>query len=91
MRRFAACLPLLLLGTGCVVWPAGGGPDAPPIPYGDAVALVDRGEAVFVDVRPREAYEEGHIPGALNLPAHEIEDRAAELRRLGRLPILYCG
>jgi rhodanese-related sulfurtransferase len=50
-----------------------------------------RGEAVIVDVRPREAYEAGHIPGALHVEALEIGARAAELRRLGRLPILYCG
>ena len=53
--------------------------------------MSERAEAVFVDVRHREAYEAGHIPGALHIDAAEIERRAAEVRRLGRLPILYCG
>ena len=46
---------------------------------------------MIVDVRPREAYESGHVPGALHIDALEIDARAAEVRRLGRLPILYCG
>ncbi len=28
----------------------------------------DRGTAIFVDVRPQEAYLEAHIPGAQNIP-----------------------
>jgi rhodanese-related sulfurtransferase len=46
---------------------------------------------VLIDVRAREAYAKGHIPGALNVPDREIEARAAEIRRMGRQPILYCG
>jgi len=85
---------VLLLGlasVGCVVWPAGSGPGAGPMSVAEALALRDGGQAVIVDVRPREAYEAGHIPGALHVEALEIDTRAAEIRRLGRLPILYCG
>jgi hydroxyacylglutathione hydrolase len=57
----------------------------------DALSMSERGQAVFVDVRSREAYAAGHIPGALHIDAAEIDARAAEVRRLGRLPILYCG
>lgn len=77
--------------AGCVVWPGGSGPAAGPMSTADALSLVARGAAVIVDVRSPEAYEAGHIPGALNIDSREIEARAAELRRLGRLPILYCG
>ena len=83
----AAALPAL----GCVVWPAGAGPGAAPMPLAEALSLSDRGVAVLIDVRSRDQYAEGHIPGALNIPGSQIEGRAGELRRLGRLPILYCG
>ncbi|HKZ31519.1 MAG TPA: rhodanese-like domain-containing protein [Vicinamibacteria bacterium] len=87
------CGPLLLVlaTAGCIVWPAGSGPGAAPIAAAEALARSERGEAVIVDVRPREAYEAGHVPGALHIEALEVEARAAEIRRLGRLPILYCG
>ena len=92
MTRSFRILPFLLLASaGCVVWPAGSGPGAPPIAAVDALSMAERGDAVFVDVRPPEAYTAGHIPGALHFDALEIDARAAELRRLGRLPILYCG
>jgi len=37
----------------------------------DAKALVDGG-AVIVDVRGREAFNSGHIPGAISAPLHEL-------------------
>ncbi len=43
------------------------------ISFREAVALVgDRG-ATFVDARSPELFAEGHIPGALNLPATDAE------------------
>jgi rhodanese-related sulfurtransferase len=83
--------PLVLAAAGCVVWPAGTGPGAAPIAAADALSMSERGQAVIVDVRPREAYEAGHIPGALHFDAAAIDAHAAGVRRLGRLPILYCG
>jgi hypothetical protein len=84
-------LAAALAALGCVVWPAGAGPDAAPVPLAEALALRDRGEAMLIDVRSRDLYAEGHIPGALSIPGSQIEGRAAELRRMGRLPILYRG
>jgi rhodanese-related sulfurtransferase len=57
----------------------------------DALTRCDRGEAVLVDVRSPSAYAEGHIPGAVNVPADQIQARAVEIRRMVRMPILYCG
>ena len=61
------------------------------MPLAEALERRDRGEAVLVDVRSPDAYAEGHIPGALNIPASEIEGQAVAIRKMGRLPILYCG
>jgi rhodanese-related sulfurtransferase len=61
------------------------------MPLDEALARRDRGEAVLVDVRSREAHAAGHIPGAVNVAVNEIEAQAPALRRTGRLPILYCG
>ena len=94
VARLAGRLALLLAAlaaVACVVWPQGAGPDAAAMPLAEALERRDRGEAVLIDVRSREAYAEGHIPGALEHPVDEIEGRAAEIRKMGRLPILYCG
>ncbi len=91
LGRASVVLTLCLAPLGCVVWPEGAGPGAASMPLAEALQLRDRGEAVLIDVRSRQAYVEGHVPGALNVPSSEIEGRAAEVRRMSRLPILYCG
>jgi hypothetical protein len=89
--RSIALLALALAPLGCVLWPEGSGPGAAAMPLAEALERRDRGEAVLIDVRSAGAYAAGHIPGALNVAGSEIGTRAAEIRNLGRLPILYCG
>lgn len=45
----------------------------------EAKAAYDSGEAIFVDVRPRESYTGSHIPGALSIPLDELQNRLDEL------------
>jgi 3-mercaptopyruvate sulfurtransferase SseA len=89
--RLALALAALLAAPGCVVWPEGSGPGAAPLPLEEALARRDRGEAVLIDVRSAGSYAEGHIPGAVNVPAGEVGERSTEIRRMGRQAILYCG
>jgi rhodanese-related sulfurtransferase len=37
------------------------------------------GSLVVVDVLPREAYQNGHIPGAISLPLAEVSSRAPDV------------
>ena len=91
-RPFRAGVTALaaIAASSCVVWPGGAGPEAKPVPLAQALERVARNEAVLVDVRTPEAYAEGHIPRAVNVPADQVAARAGELRRIG-VPILYCG
>ncbi len=93
MTRAAPALVLLttLAAGGCVLWPEGEGPRAAPMPLAEALARRERGEVVLIDVRSPEAYAQGHIPDALSVPEAQITGRLAELRRLRKLPVLYCG
>ena len=95
MTRLAShrglALGLAMVSIACMHWPEDSGPGAPEMPLAEALARRDRGEAVLIDVRPPSAYAAGHIPGALSVPAQTIESRATDIRRMGRLPILYCG
>jgi rhodanese-related sulfurtransferase len=55
----------------------------------EARRLVAAG-ARLVDVRSPEEFGNGHLPGAVNLPVHELDRRMAEVGpRDGEL-ILYC-
>jgi rhodanese-related sulfurtransferase len=42
-----------------------------------------------LDVRPPEEFAAGHVPGAVNIPVHELEKRLAELPKR-REVVAYC-
>jgi rhodanese-related sulfurtransferase/DNA-binding MarR family transcriptional regulator len=54
--------------------------------YGE---LENRGAICLLDVRPREEFDAGHLPGAHSLPLRELEERLAELPR-DKTIIAYC-
>ena len=46
---------------------------------------------LFVDVRLREEWDEGHLPGALHLPRNNLESRVEALvPDKQRLLVVYC-
>jgi rhodanese-related sulfurtransferase len=50
--------------------------------------------ALLVDARPPEEYEEGHVPGAVSLPAGAFEERYLDLMDVveeAEATIVYCG
>jgi rhodanese-related sulfurtransferase/DNA-binding transcriptional ArsR family regulator len=56
----------------------------------DELAQLAKTTAVTVlDVRPREEYAAGHIPGAVGIPLDELADRLAELPGDGQI-VAYC-
>ena len=67
-------------------------PDVRWIEQTDARAMIDDGAVTFVDARPRDAYEAGHVAGALSVPMETgaIDDRATRLVRGARVVITYC-
>jgi rhodanese-related sulfurtransferase/DNA-binding transcriptional ArsR family regulator len=57
-----------------------------------ARALLDRlddGDVVVLDVRPDDEYVAGHVPGAVSIPAAELQRRLAELPRAKEI-VAYC-
>ena len=47
------------------------------------------GSATVIDVRPRDEYHAGHLPGALSVPVGELQRRLRELPK-SREVIAYC-
>lgn len=58
----------------------------------EAKKLMDSEEGcIILDVRTREEYDQGHIPGAVLIPNTEIEAKAADLLPdKEQLILVYC-
>jgi rhodanese-related sulfurtransferase len=58
----------------------------------DAAAKLKSGDAVIVDVRERDEWDEGHIPGAMHLRRGTIElDIEEKIPDTNKLIICHCG
>jgi len=55
-----------------------------------AIKQVKAGKAVWVDVRGKEQYDQGHIPGSINIPLGEVLTRLRELPPKKEI-ITYCA
>lgn len=53
-------------------------------------AYISDNDHVFIDVRSKSEYENGHIKGALNIPLSEIDKRVSEIP-MNKPIIVYCN
>jgi rhodanese-related sulfurtransferase len=60
-----------------------------PVDNDELVRRVREGEVTLIDVRPREEYVAGHIPGAISVPLADLPTRLGELRKR-RDVVAYC-
>lgn len=60
-----------------------------PVDSDELLRRVRSGEVTIIDVRPREEYSAGHIPGALSIPVDELKARHKELPK-NREIVAYC-
>src|SRR2546430_14955945 len=51
--------------------------------------LMNNGTVLIVDVRPKQAYDDEHIKGAINIPLEEIPKRMRELPKEKTI-VTYC-
>ncbi len=60
-----------------------------PVNSGELLKRIRDGTATALDVRPAGEYRSGHLPGALNIPLGELENRLAELDPKREI-VAYC-
>ena len=56
-----------------------------------ATQLINRQNAVLLDLRESKDYEGGHVPNAVHIPLSQLAGRAGELSKLTSRPLIaYC-
>jgi len=71
--------PLIRRGTG--------GPWASTL---EATQMINRQDALVIDVREDAEYAKGHIVGARHIPLAQLEARAKELQKFKSKPVITC-
>ena len=81
-----------VISGGMLLWPAiRGRAGGPAISTAEATNLINREDALLVDVREADEFAKGHILGAKNIPLSQLEARAGELEKHKSKPvILHC-
>lgn len=52
-----------------------------PITTGDLVQLMNQDQAVLIDIRSANDFNQAHIHGAINIPHNKLNDRIGELEK----------
>jgi rhodanese-related sulfurtransferase len=60
-----------------------------PVPAKELLERARKGLVVVLDVRPAEEFDAGHLPGAVNIPIHQLEKRLRELPKRKEV-VAYC-
>lgn len=55
----------------------------------DVLKYIDRGNSVVIDIRSKEEFSQGHIPGAFSMPYDDFDEEAPLLKAYENI-ILCC-
>jgi rhodanese-related sulfurtransferase len=85
-------IAIALISGGMLIFPmlrrSAGGPSVSAV---EATNLINREDAVVIDVREADEFAKGHIIGARNFPLAQFESRLKDLDKLKSKPvILLC-
>ena len=84
---------IIVLSGAMLLWPLVQGRFSKVKEVGtlSATQLVNRQNAVLLDVRDAKEFAAGHLPSAVHIPLSELAGRASELTKLKSRPVIaYC-
>jgi rhodanese-related sulfurtransferase len=84
---------VMVVSGGMLLWPMIGRRWSPVREIGamEATQLINRRNALMLDVREPKEYEGGRVPNAVHLPQSQLASRGHELKKMtGRPVIAYC-
>lgn len=52
------------------------------------IEILNKQNGIVIDIRPREAYQSGHIVGAVNIPQADLEKEFSKIKKYEKQPII---
>jgi rhodanese-related sulfurtransferase len=79
---------LALVSGGMLLWPLVAGGDVSSLSPAQATLLMNREDALVLDVRETGEWSSGHITGARHITLAQLEKRLSELDKFKETPII---
>ncbi|MCK6391491.1 MAG: rhodanese-like domain-containing protein, partial [Azonexus sp.] len=73
-----------------LVWPLIMRPAGKGVSPAEATRLINRENALVLDVREPDEFAAGHIPDAINIPVAKLAERIQELDKFRSRPLVVC-
>lgn len=80
---------VVVSGLG-LVWPLIMRPAGKGVSPAEATQLINRENALVLDVREPDEFAAGHIPDAINIPVAKLAERIQELDKFRSRPLVVC-
>ena len=81
---------LAAVSGGMLLWPMVSGGGAENLTPAQATLLINREDALVLDVRETGEWSTGHIPGARHIALAQLEKRMSEIEKFKDRPIIIC-
>ncbi len=80
---------IVVSGMG-LLWPLFMRPVGNGVNPGEATLLINREDALVLDVREMDEFASGHLPDAKSMPLSKLADRLGELDKYKDKPLIVC-
>lgn len=81
---------LAAVSGGMLLWPLISGGGAAKLSPAEATLLMNREDALVLDVRETGEWTSGHIPGARHITLAQLDKRISEIEKFRDRPIIVC-
>lgn len=85
---------VMLVSGGMLIWPLINSPLSAMREIGavQATQLINRKDALILDLREPKEYDGGRVPNAMHIPLSQLSSRGQELGKFTARPLIaYCG
>ncbi len=81
---------LAVISGGMLLWPMVSGAGRDLVSPAEATLLMNRADAIVVDVRETSEWDSGHIAGAHHITLGQLDKRLSEIEKFKSRPVIVC-
>lgn len=83
-------ISLVVVSGAALLWQIFGSASGNGVNPGEATLLINREDALVLDVREPDEFASGHLPEARSIPVGKLDERIGELAKFKDKPIIVC-